>query len=92
MKCLNCLLWKIRIEDSHDKIKKNPLGFNTNIGTIDTRVLDELKDQFKPEFINRVDDIVSFNMFVDTLLVELCPELKIHTLSAFDKFFLLYHL
>tara|TARA_Y100000310_G_C20700235_1_gene829017 strand:+ start:2261 stop:3169 length:909 start_codon:yes stop_codon:yes gene_type:complete len=35
------------------------------------------------------DDILCFNMFVDTLLKELCPDIEIGILSAFDKFYIL---
>ena len=33
------------------------------------------------------DDIYSFNQFVDNLIVELCPEIKIQNLNIVDKFY-----
>lgn len=36
------------------------------------------------------DDIRSFNVFVDKLLVDLCPNLDITTLTAYDKLYILF--
>jgi ATP-dependent Clp protease ATP-binding subunit ClpA len=47
-------------------MEKNTLGFSVHAGdkrTEDTRrrLLEELRKQFRPEFLNRVDDIIVFN-------------------------------
>ena len=55
---------------------KNVLGFSNNIGdgkqeqekeyeTIKKDVMAELKKQFRPEFINRIDDIIVFHKLTD---------------------------
>lgn len=51
--------------------KSKNLGFsatsdldNRELGKVRDRVLDELKQAFRPEFLNRVDDIIVFNKLV----------------------------
>ncbi|MCL1831434.1 MAG: ATP-dependent Clp protease ATP-binding subunit [Oscillospiraceae bacterium] len=39
---------------------------------VNTRVLDELKKSFKPEFINRVDDIIVFNKLSQSANEQIC--------------------
>ncbi|MCL2518148.1 MAG: ATP-dependent Clp protease ATP-binding subunit [Oscillospiraceae bacterium] len=48
--------------------KSKSLGFNTNDNegeSIKTKVMSHLKDTFKPEFLNRVDDIIVFNKLTE---------------------------
>ncbi len=50
--------------------KQKTLGFageeNSDDGVLKERVLDELKKTFRPEFLNRVDDIIVFNKLTDS--------------------------
>lgn len=48
-----------------DVLKKNPMGFKTVVDLseqpkADTRMLEQAKKHFKPEFLNRLDEIVIF--------------------------------
>jgi ATP-dependent Clp protease ATP-binding subunit ClpC len=58
-------------------IAKGPgLGFSTNNAALDydrmkSKVNDELKQHFRPEFINRIDDIIVFHQLTEDQIVQM---------------------
>jgi ATP-dependent Clp protease ATP-binding subunit ClpC len=42
-------------------LDKNPVGFNANFDAIKDRVLEAIKGWFRPEFLNRIDEVVCFS-------------------------------
>ena len=53
----------------------NSIGFGKQ--TIDkNKVIDKLKEVFRPEFLNRVDEIVVFNPLSEEQLLQLKEDLK----------------
>lgn len=65
------------------KMVKSTLGFGTNNDPVDTRVIDELKQQFKPEFINRIDEVVIFTALEKDKLRKICDLLIKETKRTF---------
>ena len=66
-----------------DKMQKNDtMGFlGTEYNDIENKIMEEVKKTFKPEFINRIDEIVMFNHLNKTnltkIITQLINELKI---------------
>ena len=59
----------------------NSIGFGNQ--TIDkNKVLDRLKDVFRPEFLNRVDEIISFNLLTKEQLLQIVDLMLNDTLKA----------
>ena len=56
---------------------KISLGFGTASGesVSKEKVTERLRKQFKPEFINRIDEIIVFNKISDESMVEICKKL-----------------
>ena len=52
-------------------LNTNSIGFNSNDTTINNKVLDSLKETFRPEFLNRIDEIVSFKALTNTELLQI---------------------
>lgn len=56
-----------------DSGKKKSLGFahsdDAEVGEIDKRVLDQLRNHFKPEFINRIDETIIFHSLKESDLM-----------------------
>jgi len=53
--------------------RRSSLGFNEGTGSQNNRdvkehIMESLKDRFKPEFLNRVDDIIFFNILTQEVL------------------------
>jgi len=53
--------------------RRSSLGFTEGTGTqsnrdVKDRIMESLKDRFKPEFLNRVDDIIFFNILTQEVL------------------------
>ncbi len=42
-------------------LDKNPVGFGANFDAIKDRVLEAIKGWFRPEFLNRIDEVVCFS-------------------------------
>ena len=57
---------------------KSSVGFGSNIDSEKTKIEESLKEKFRPEFINRLDEIVVFNK----LTKENCREITKLTFSA----------
>ena len=52
-------------------LNTNSIGFNNNETAINNKVLDSLKETFRPEFLNRIDEIVSFKALTKTELLQI---------------------
>ncbi len=52
-------------------LNTNSIGFNSNDTAINNKVLDSLKETFRPEFLNRIDEIVSFKALTNTELLQI---------------------
>ena len=62
---------------SNEKVETNKQEDNTNIKTV---ILNELKQKFRPEFLNRIDDIVIFNP-LEKNHIEKIVEIKLNKLK-----------
>ncbi len=69
-------------------------GYSEDADNTKERILDELKQTFKPEFINRLDDIIVFNKLSENSISEICINMlktlsdRAHTLGydiTFDE-------
>ncbi|WP_195264627.1 ATP-dependent Clp protease ATP-binding subunit [Clostridium sp. 1001275B_160808_H3] len=63
---------------AHDIKKQNTLGFSTSNSLVDSEyekmkknIMEEIKQQFKPEFINRIDDIIVFHKLKDSDILKI---------------------
>ena len=45
-------------------LDKNPVGFGANFDAIKDRVLEAIKGWFRPEFLNRIDEVICFSRLV----------------------------
>lgn len=52
-------------------LNTNSIGFNNNETAINNKVLDSLRETFRPEFLNRIDEIVSFKALTKTELLQI---------------------
>ena len=52
-------------------LNTNSIGFNNNETAINNKVLDSLKETFRPEVLNRIDEIVSFKALTNTELLQI---------------------
>ena len=52
-------------------LNTNSIGFNNNETAINNKVLDSLKETFRTEFLNRIDEIVSFKALTKTELLQI---------------------
>lgn len=63
---------------AHDIKKQNTLGFSASNSLVDSEyekmkknIMEEIKQQFKPEFINRIDDIIVFHKLGDSDILKI---------------------
>lgn len=63
---------------AHDIKKQNTLGFSASNSLVDSEyekmkknIMEEIKQQFKPEFINRIDDIIVFHKLEDSDILKI---------------------
>jgi ATP-dependent Clp protease ATP-binding subunit ClpE len=75
----------IMTSNAGSNLNSNGIGFNReNSKIIESRVMSSLKEIFRPEFLNRVDDIIIFNelnknellLIIDLMLSEITAELN----------------
>ncbi|NVM04689.1 MAG: ATP-dependent chaperone ClpB [Candidatus Helarchaeota archaeon] len=85
-----------RLTDGHGRtidFKNTVIIMTSNIGTeffthekteklneLDVEIRNEMKKYFKPEFLNRIDDIITFN-FLDKLLIKQIVDIQIKRLN-----------
>ena len=63
-------------------LNTNSIGFNNNDTAINNKVLDSLKETFRPEFLNRIDEIVSFKALTNTELLQIVDLMLQYTNKA----------
>ena len=61
----------IMTSNAGSNLNTNSIGFNNNETAINNKVLDSLKETFRPEFLNRIDEIVSFKALTKTELLQI---------------------
>ena len=61
----------IMTSNAGSNLNTNSIGFNNNETAINNKVLDSLKETFRPEFLNRIDEIVSFKALTNTELLQI---------------------
>ena len=61
----------IMTSNAGSNLNTNSIGFNNNETAINNKVLDSLKETFRPEFLNRIDEIVSFKSLTNTELLQI---------------------
>ena len=75
----------IMTSNAGSNLNTNGIGFNRNEAPlVESRVMNALKSSFRPEFLNRVDEIIIFNeltkpellQIIDLMLTEISDELK----------------
>ena len=73
----------IMTSNAGSNLNNNSIGFGGK--TINkTKVLDSLKDVFRPEFLNRVDEIVSFDSLTKEQLLQIVDLMLKDTLKALN--------
>lgn len=50
---------------------RDPIGDNTEYEKMKENILEEIKTEFKPEFLNRIDDIIVFHKLKDNDILEI---------------------
>jgi len=66
-------------------LNTNSIGFNNNDTAINNKVLDSLKETFRPEFLNRIDEIVSFKALTNTELLQIVDLMLQNTNKALQN-------
>ena len=66
-------------------LNTNSIGFNNNETAINNKVLDSLKETFRPEFLNRIDEIVSFKALTKTELLQIVDLMLQNTNKALQN-------
>ena len=73
----------IMTSNAGSNLNNNSIGFGGQ--TINkTKVMDSLKDVFRPEFLNRIDEIVSFNSLTKEQLLQIVDLMLRDTLKALN--------
>ena len=73
----------IMTSNAGSNLNNNSIGFGGQ--TINkTKVIDSLKDVFRPEFLNRIDEIVSFNSLTKEQLLQIVDLMLKDTLKALN--------
>ncbi|MEG0857480.1 MAG: ATP-dependent Clp protease ATP-binding subunit [Terrisporobacter sp.] len=77
---------------AHSIKKQKTMGFatdadikNTEYEKMKDNILDEIKSEFKPEFLNRIDDIIVFHKLKDEDVLEIVNIMLEHTIKRLDS-------
>lgn len=74
----------IMTSNAGSNLNSNSIGFGGQV--IDTtKIMDKLKDVFRPEFLNRVDEIVSFNALTKEQLLQIVDLMLKDTINALKE-------
>ena len=65
-------------------INTNSIGFGNESSTDYSKLQDSLKETFRPEFLNRVDEIVTFKALTESQLLEIEDMMLENTKKALD--------
>ena len=75
----------IMTSNAGSNLNTNSIGFNNNNSFNKSKVIDNLKDVFRPEFLNRVDEIVSFNSLTKEQLLQIVDLMLKDTIKALSE-------
>ena len=77
---------------AHSIKKQNSVGFSTSISLdegeyekMKKNIMDEIKKQFKPEFINRIDDIIVFHKLKDKDILKIVNLMLNNTMNKLKE-------
>ena len=74
----------IMTSNAGSNLNTNSIGFGKN--TVDNnKILDSLKATFRPEFLNRVDEIISFDALTQNELLQIIDLLLAETEKALKE-------
>ena len=65
-------------------VNTNSIGFGNESSTDYSKLQDSLKETFRPEFLNRVDEIVTFKALTESQLLEIVDMMLENTKKALD--------
>lgn len=74
----------IMTSNAGSNLNTNSIGFGGASNVNKNKILDALKDTFRPEFLNRVDEIVVFNPLNNTELIQIVDLMLLDTSKALD--------
>lgn len=74
----------IMTSNAGSNLNTNSIGFGK--GTIDkNKIQDSLKETFRPEFLNRVDEIVVFDSLTESQLLQIVDLMLVNTINALKE-------
>lgn len=74
----------IMTSNAGSNLNTNSIGFGGASNINKNKILDALKDTFRPEFLNRVDEIVVFNPLNNSELIQIVDLMLLDTSKALD--------
>lgn len=74
----------IMTSNAGSNLNNNSIGFGNKPSLDKTKILDGLKDVFRPEFLNRVDEIVVFDSLNQEQLIQIVDLMLADTAKALD--------
>lgn len=75
----------IMTSNAGSNLNTNSIGFSSSSNINKNKILDALKDTFRPEFLNRVDEIVVFNPLNNSELIQIVDLMLADTSKALDN-------
>ena len=72
----------IMTSNAGSNLNTNSIGFGGDSSVDNSKILDSLKDVFRPEFLNRIDEIISFNPLSTNELLQIVDLMLLDTVSA----------
>ena len=75
----------IMTSNAGSNLNTNSIGFNNNNSFNKSKIIDNLKDVFRPEFLNRIDEIVSFNPLTKEQLLQIVDLMLKDTIKALSE-------
>ena len=74
----------IMTSNAGSNLNTNSIGFGGASNVNKNKILDALKDTFRPEFLNRIDEIVVFNPLNNSELIQIVDLMLLDTSKALD--------
>ena len=75
----------IMTSNAGSNLNNNSIGFGDNSVINSNKIIDSLKETFRPEFLNRVDEIVLFNSLTQDELLQIIDLMLKDTQKALDN-------
>ena len=72
----------IMTSNAGSNLNTNSIGFGGDSSIDNSKILDSLKDVFRPEFLNRIDEIISFTPLSTDELLKIIDLMLLDTISA----------